>query len=102
MQRDLESILQTGCYCFHQVSGRQLEMRLRFQVPEQDNMRLPLASSPLVNKPMNDYIIWGKEDITDFEQRLALLDGKEDTKYRVESFIEWNKVFISCYVYTYF
>lgn len=77
------------------MSGRLLEMKLRFQVSEGDEVLLPLTGSPLSKKPISNYIMWGKVEITDFEQKLALLDSKEDTEDQVETLINWNKVNLS-------
>ena len=43
----------------------------------------------------DDSVVWYGEDISDFEQKLALLDSREENEGHIDRLLQWNQVFCS-------
>ena len=91
VQRDLRSILTTGVYSYQELKeftyGHPFEIILRFTHPVDEGEAATGNCAKLVEE-------WKKDQISDFEQRLALVD-KSDTTVKeedIQRLLEWNEV----------
>ena len=91
VQRDLRSILTTGIYSYQELKeftyGHPFEIILRFTHPLDEGEAAAGNCAKLVEE-------WKKDQISDFEQRLALVD-KSDTTVKeedIQHLLEWNEV----------
>lgn len=90
VRRDLESIMSTGFYSYQMLKkfthGHPFEIVLKFTAPKGKN-----ASGCTVHEE------WRKEQISDFEQKLALMDDIEGKDEDIQCLIKWNEVIISVF-----
>lgn len=77
---DLDSILVSGQYCY-EYRDCKYEIVLKFKTKHSDKI---VAE--------NKVHIWRKEEINDFEQKLALVDNIKDRGIKIQSLIKWNEV----------
>ena len=91
VQRDLQSILTTGFYSYQELKefthGHPFEIVLKFTHSANEAVD---DCTKLVEE-------WKKDQISDFEQRLALVDKSDATlkDEDMQHLLEWNEVIIA-------
>jgi hypothetical protein len=77
--------LSTGGYSYQFLRGHVYEVVLEFEAPK--------VGRDLRAMPPDDPVIkWRKDQISDFEHKLALLDNIEGKEGDIQSLIKWNEV----------
>ena len=87
VQRDLQSILTTGVYSYQErkefTHGHPFEIVLNFTHPVSEG-------EDAADKHIEE---WKKDQISDFEQRLALVESDATVKEEdIQQLLDWNEV----------